>query len=262
MKSRILSAIVMLAIICPVIYLGDKYFSLVITLISMLAYKELLNLKSNKDKIPVLMQIVGFVEVCTLVLCDHFYSFEMGLNYKVLIGIIMLDLLPMLAYKKENYNSRDAFYLIGITLLIGLVFNCFILVRAFGMYKFIYLLLITVLTDTFAMLIGLLCGKHKLCPTISPKKSWEGSIGGSIIATIAASVFYHYLVNPFTYKVAIVTLVLSIIGQLGDLVFSRIKRDNDTKDYSNLIPGHGGILDRLDSIIFVILAYVLLHSFI
>ena len=122
--------------------------------------------------------------------------------------------------------------------------------------------MITIITDTFAMFCGMLFGKHKLCPTISPKKSWEGSIGGSIIATGAACTFYHFLIGKVNYKIIIITLVLSVIGQLGDLVFSRIKRDNDLKDYSNIIPGHGGILDRLDSIIFVVICYVLLHSFI
>lgn len=262
MIKRILSAIVIFAIIIPLIYLGGRYFSLAITLVSMLAFKELLNLKYNKDKLPILIQILGFIETALLVLCNEEYSFQFGINYRILISLFLVNLIPMLFYKKENYNSKDAFYLIGITLLVGLSFNSFILVRAFGMYKFIYLLSITILTDTFAMIFGLLCGKHKLCPTISPKKSWEGSIGGSIIATTAACVFYKYFIGDITLKIIAITLVLSVVGQLGDLVFSRIKRDNDVKDYSNLIPGHGGILDRLDSIIFVVLTYVVLYSFI
>ncbi len=258
MIKRIISAIVLIAIIGPLIYLGGKYFSLAITLVAMLGYKELLNLKYNKNKLPVLMQILGFIEVAALVLCNQDYSFQFGISYKILILLLIINLLPILFYKKDSYNSKDAFYLIGITLLIGVVFNSFILVRAFGMYKFIYLLLITVLTDTFAMIFGLLCGRHKLCPTISPKKSWEGSIAGSIIATTAACFFYKYFVGVVGFKVILFTLILSIIGQLGDLVFSRIKRDNDTKDYSNLIPGHGGILDRFDSLIFVTLTFVIL----
>ncbi len=262
MKKRILSAIVIFAIVIPLIYFGGKYFSLGIALTAMLSYKELLNLKCNKNKIPILIQIFGFIATVCLVLSSIDYSYAFGLSYRLLIGMILLFMIPTLFYKNTSYNSKDALYMIGITTLIGLVFNCFVLIRAFSMWEFIYLLTITILTDTFAMIIGLLCGKHKLCPTISPKKSWEGSVGGSIIATIAACVFYNYLVNPLTIKIVIITLVLSIIGQLGDLVFSRIKRDNEIKDYSNLIPGHGGMLDRLDSIIFVVITYVLIHSFI
>ena len=262
MKTRIISAIVLLAVVIPILILGNKYFSLAIALVSLLAYRELLNLKYNKDKIPILIQILGMIITVFLVLANSFYSYEFGLSYKGLIGVLLIFLLPTLYYKKQNYNTKDAFYMIGITLTISLVFNSFILVRTFGLYTFLYLLMITIITDTFAMFCGMLFGKHKLCPTISPKKSWEGSIGGSIIATAAACTFYHYLIGKVNYKVIIITLVLSIIGQLGDLVFSRIKRDNDLKDYSNIIPGHGGILDRLDSIIFVVLCYVLLHSFI
>lgn len=264
MKTRILSAIVLLSVIVPILILGNKYFSLAVAVIALFAYRELLNLKYNKDKIPILIQILGMIITTFLVLANSFYSFEFGLSYKGLIGVLLIFLLPTLYYKKENYNTKDAFYMIGITLSISLIFNSFILIRNFksGLYVFIYLLIITVLTDTFAMFTGMLIGKHKLCPTISPKKSWEGSIGGSIIATASASFFYHKLINPINYKIIIITLLLSIIGQLGDLVFSRIKRDNDLKDYSNIIPGHGGILDRLDSIIFVVICYVLLHSFI
>lgn len=262
MKKRILSALIIIAIIVPIIYLGNRYFSLAVCLIAMLSYKELLGLKYNKDKVPVLIQIFGFIITACLVLCSSMYSYEFGLSYRLVIISVLAFLLPMLFYKKDNYNSKDAFYMIGITVLVGVTFNGFILVRAFGLYKFIYLLIIPILTDTFAMLFGLLMGKHKLCPTISPKKSWEGSIGGSLIATVGASVFWHFLVLPINIKIVAITLGLSIVGQLGDLVFSRIKRDNETKDYSNLIPGHGGILDRLDSIIFVILCYILIYSFI
>ncbi len=262
MKKRVLSAIVILAIVIPLIYLGGKYFSLGIALASMLSYKELLNLKYNKDKLPILIQLFGFIGTVLIVLSSSDYSFAFGLSYRLLIGVVLAFLLPMLFYKDTNYNSKDAFYIIGITLFIGLSFNSFILVRAFGVYRFIYLLVITILTDTFAMIFGLFFGKHKLCPKISPKKSWEGSIGGSLIATIAASIFYHFLIAKISISVVLITLILSIIGQLGDLVFSRIKRDNGIKDYSDLIPGHGGMLDRLDSIIFVVISYVLIYSFI
>lgn len=102
----------------------------------------------------------------------------------------------------------------------------------------IYLISITVFTDTFVYLIGLLIGKHKMAPEISPKKSWVGFvswlIGGSIISLIV-------------YKIVILSICLTIVGQLGDLVFSKINRKNNIKDFSNIMPGHGGVLDGLDS---------------
>ena len=122
--------------------------------------------------------------------------------------------------------------------------------------------MITILTDTFAYIGGRLFGKHKLIESVSPNKTIEGSVIGSFIGTILPTAFYVFMINPGESIVIafIITLILSIIGQLGDLVFSSIKRYYDIKDYSNIMPGHGGILDRLDSIIFVIMGYIVILS--
>ncbi len=94
---------------------------------------------------------------------------------------------------------------------------------------------------------------------ISPKKTWEGFVGGTILGTFIAVMFYKTVINPevILSNLILITLFLSIIGQLGDLFFSAIKRHYNKKDFSNIMPGHGGILDRLDSIIFVMLAFSL-----
>ena len=126
----------------------------------------------------------------------------------------------------------------------------------------IYLFLITILTDTFALFIGKSFGKHKLAPLISPNKTIEGAVGGSVVATILASLFYIFVVKDYSSIIIVIvlTFVLSLVGQLGDLIKSSIKRHAGIKDFSNLIPGHGGILDRLDSIIFVMMAYILISN--
>lgn len=118
------------------------------------------------------------------------------------------------------------------------------------------------MTDTFALLTGRKIGKRKLAPDISPNKTIEGSIGGSLVGTIVASAYFYEVIDPTVGIVGIVlvTLILTILGQIGDLVFSSIKRYYNTKDFSNLIPGHGGILDRLDSIIFIVLGFLLFLS--
>ena len=107
-------------------------------------------------------------------------------------------------------------------------------------------------------------GKNKLAPSISPHKTIEGFIGGALMGTFVATTFYFTVIDSNISLVILIltTAFLSVIGQLGDLVFSSIKRTYGVKDFSNLIPGHGGILDRLDSIIFVILAFILVMGLI
>ena len=96
-----------------------------------------------------------------------------------------------------------------------------------------------------------------MAPITSPKKTWEGFVGGALVGTFVSVMFYKTMINPDVVmsNLIVITLFLTIIGQLGDLFFSAIKRYFDKKDFSNLIPGHGGVLDRLDSIIFVMLAF-------
>ena len=127
-----------------------------------------------------------------------------------------------------------------------------------------YLLLITTITDTFALISGMLVGRHKLCPKISPKKTVEGLIGGVLMGTFVATSFYFTVINSSISLVFLIfiTALLCLIGQLGDLVFSSIKRYYDIKDFSNLIPGHGGVLDRFDSLVYVTLAFIILYGFI
>ena len=123
-----------------------------------------------------------------------------------------------------------------------------------------HLLSITILTDTFAYLGGKFFGKTKLLERVSPNKTIEGSLIGLIVSTSVASIFYLYIINP-SANVGIVVLIcfiLSIVGQVGDLVFSSIKREFEIKDYSNIIPGHGGMFDRFDSIAFVSLFYIII----
>jgi phosphatidate cytidylyltransferase len=119
-------------------------------------------------------------------------------------------------------------------------------------------------TDIFAYIVGITIGKHKFSK-VSPKKSVEGCIGGTLGA-ILIMLLYTYIINTYlgmNYSyicIAAIGLVLSIIGQIGDFAASSIKRYVDIKDYSNLIPGHGGILDRIDSLIFLApFAYALFY---
>lgn len=126
-----------------------------------------------------------------------------------------------------------------------------------GFYLLISTILIPVITDIGAYCIGKSVGKHKMAPIISPKKTWEGSIGGSVAAVIvlslAAYVLQHFGVLAVQLRPFLLYLLIgSVLAQIGDLTFSTVKRIAGIKDYGTLIPGHGGILDRFDSLLLVI----------
>lgn len=261
MKKRILSAIVMLIIVIPVIWYGGDLFRLGVGVVSILALKEMLDLKKSHHPIPLFVELVAAISLLLIVLTEYDgYSILFGVTYRG-IAVLLLSLLGLsVFYDEKKYTATDALFLIGSVVLLGTAFNAMILARVSDLYLFIYLILIFIFTDTFAMFMGMLFGKHKLIPKVSPKKTIEGSVLGSIIGTVVAVVFYHFFVAKVTVGVVIITLVLSIFGQIGDLIFSKIKRENDIKDFSNLIPGHGGILDRLDSTIAIMLGFLLFYA--
>lgn len=257
MKKRVISAIVALAIFIPLIILGGMWFKIAATVLAVLGMREFLNLPGG-EKRPKYVDLILYALVILLTFMD-----ENRTSY-----YFLTLLLPMLAViycnNNKKYNADDAFKLIGMTILIGTIFHEFTVIREAGIMKFIYLFLITTLTDTYAHLGGSLIGKHKLAPKISPNKTWEGSIIGGIFGTLCAATFYYILVDAAVNVLGllVITLFLSSLGQLGDLFFSAVKRNHDIKDFSNIMPGHGGVLDRLDSIIFVVIGYILLSGII
>ena len=147
-----------------------------------------------------------------------------------------------------------------MSFLLGIAFNTFLIIRSESVYLLAWILFIPMFNDIFAYLIGSKFGHHKMCKEISPNKTWEGSIGGLLAGSLISLIFYNFLISSIDIKLVIITIILSIVGQIGDLIMSKIKRENGIKDFSNILPGHGGILDRLDSSIFVVLAYALMMS--
>lgn len=133
--------------------------------------------------------------------------------------------------------------------------------RAQSVWVILYALLIVWITDSGAYLIGRKLGKHKLAPHVSPNKTWEGSIGGSLVSVIVVGLYLVFSPVKFAYSLPIMlllTVVLSVGGQIGDLIESAFKRHYGVKDSGKILPGHGGILDRFDSLLFVL---PLMHLF-
>jgi phosphatidate cytidylyltransferase len=119
-----------------------------------------------------------------------------------------------------------------------------------GALRILALVVLIACNDTFAYFAGVLFGKHKLAPSISPKKSWEGLIGGAVASIIGGALIFYYLFETNWLVGAAIGIMTVITATCGDLIESAIKRDLAIKDMSNLLPGHGGIMDRLDSALF------------
>ena len=259
MKKRIISAVIALAITVPLIVLGGIPFQIALMLIAAIGYKEIIDLKQSHKEIPFIMIILGVLAMFLLILANNkTFGINWGITYPILCSIIVVLLLPIIFFKNNKYNSQEALYLIGTVLFLGLSFNMMAIIRNLGLTIFTWLLIVPMVTDMFAYLVGSKIGKHKMSVNISPNKSWEGSVGGLLGCLIISTIFYVIFIGPITIKLIIYTILLSIIGQLGDLVLSKIKRENGIKDFSNLMPGHGGILDRLDSVLFVFLLYAII----
>lgn len=264
MKKRVISAIIMLMIVIPLILIGGIPYSLAVGLIGCFAFKEIIDLRRDKlNEYPNLMKYIGLLSMLFLI----YNNFEkmgilFGVSYKAICTIILIICIPVIFYK-DRYKVSDAFHLLADVLFLGIGFNLLISIYNYGINYFILLILITILTDTFALFGGKLIGKHKFTK-ISPNKTIEGCIVGTLISTFVSTMYYINLINNTDniFCVILIMILLSVVGQCGDLFFSAIKRENNRKDFSKLIPGHGGILDRLDSIIFVLFAFILIMNFI
>lgn len=261
MKTRVMSTIIMLLIALPILIKGGELFAIFIFILAIGALKEIIDIKNSKKAIPFFVKLLSYISLSFLIVGQ--FSTDIFLNtidYRLLILILIVMLIPITKYHKDDkYNINDAMFLIGMILFLGISFGLVILIRDYNIKYLILLLIISITSDTYAYIMGTLIGKHKLLENVSPKKSIEGTIFGVLFGTTFAVMYYYMVINNTTdlIKVASVIMLISIIGQLGDLCFSAIKRTYNKKDFSNLIPGHGGILDRLDSILFIILVFSL-----
>ncbi len=166
----------------------------------------------------------------------------------LMIPILMFTLL-VISQKDFIKRSTSAVFITFYLALLG----GFILLLANhpdGATRIFALVALIACNDTFAYIAGVLIGKHKIAPSISPKKSWEGLIGGAIAAVIGGAAIFHYLFETAWYVGALIGVMTVVTATCGDLIESAIKRDLAIKDMSNLLPGHGGIMDRLDSALF------------
>ena len=261
MKQRTISAIILLTIMIGSILINSKLFGILMLIFSVIGFREFFDIRyKEKNKKLDLIKLVGILSVLMIGMNNTFYKVD--LNVVVLIPLLILSL-PIVFYNNSKiYNITDALYTLGIVYFLGFSFGNIIYMADSSLVKCVFIFIIAFITDTYAYIGGCLIGRHKLT-SISPKKTIEGSVIGTIMGTLIGSVYYYNLVGGVSmFETVVLCLVLTLLSELGDLFFSSIKRYFDKKDYSNLIPGHGGVLDRFDSVIYVSLGLSLILSII
>ena len=253
MKTRIISGIVMGAVVAAFLALGlcvnENFINLFVAVISALGTYELLhNAMGIKSKSCLTgATIYGFVSCL-------FYAGVFPAEFIAISAAYMVYITIVCIYKHDVFDISKILACSVAPIVLSLSLGCLgsVLKYGNGLYYLLLLLNFASVCDIGAYFTGVTIGKHKLCPQISPKKTVEGAIGGivlSLIVTIILCLGFKMTEN-FIWTV-ILTVPLCIVGMFGDLFASLIKRAVGIKDYGNLIPGHGGILDRLDSILFI-----------
>ena len=293
MKQREITAILMAIVFIPFFFLGGWFITFLFSILSYIAMYELITMYQSKKNIPNVCKYIIPLFSSIIVLFSSFATAE-DIIYVLLVELMFLLILPI--FNKKIEMKDVIFFIFGI-IYSGIGFAIIVTVRniemlyqdasirlfdglniyAVGLILFIFVLLSTMLTDIAAYQFGIKFGKHKLCPSISPKKSIEGSIAGTIAGALGGTLFMVILQftlskeyanaiklfkidNIYLYALAIfgVALLLSIAGQLGDLIASKIKREYNIKDYGKIFPGHGGVLDRFDSSIYSFLVFIII----
>ncbi len=254
MSKRIITTIVALMFFIPVVLAGSWILELVLAAIAIIALSELHKMKGiglfSSESIFAYLGtgLIVFSNRVNPILEKHFTNIQ---NIDIIFGVILV-LLIATVFSKNEYNFDDAAVSVLGMIYIGVGFLSFVEVRSIDIHLLMLILLVVWSTDSGAYLIGSKFGKRKLAPTISPNKSIEGSIGGTASALIVALLytsFYSFNTSPVI--MLLFMGLLSIAGQLGDLIESALKRHFNVKDSGKLLPGHGGMLDRFDSLIFV-----------
>lgn len=240
LSKRFLSGLVGLILLILIVNKGGLFLAISIFIVSLIGLREFYKAIHNINIISV--AYLGYIGTFLLFLWA-FYPF---ISLDIVISILIVTLLTLFMFKKDIDLAGLALTIFGLLYIPFLLFHIYLLEGT----NYVWLIFIIAFgTDTFAYVTGNLLGKHKLCPSLSPKKTIEGSIGGiigSMILTIAFSIYTN--IGPI-WELLILSIIVSIMCQVGDLVASKIKRMSGIKDYGFIMPGHGGVLDRFDSII-------------
>ncbi|MDA3859999.1 MAG: phosphatidate cytidylyltransferase [Melioribacteraceae bacterium] len=266
--TRIIVALLAIPFLLGLSYWGEIPFLIFTLVIGLVSFYEFSTMVKNKNIF--VCNLIGFISVALIISNAYFHLFQ--------LDVFLLSAIPLLLLIELFRNKESAINNLSATLL-GIFYAGFFSATLIGIREFyvdvplsytnggfiIITIFITLwMTDSAAYFIGSAIGKNKLFPRVSPNKSWEGAIAGFVFAIITLVVLKIFLLN-FLNWVDIIAfgVIIGIFGQVGDLIESLIKRDAGVKDSSNIIPGHGGIFDRFDSLLFsapIIYLYLVLFA--
>lgn len=271
MKQRVITASILVLLAAPILIWSDTIvLNIAVALISAAGIYELLAAtKYIQNHTLTVFSIVYSAAIPFLFLLpgDMRIGVFIGFTFVFVVSLFML-----LIFKNKKYRLEHISVAFLMANIIPLFLSSLIVLRRMpetmvvdARMGFVFMLLpivCVIITDTFALFTGMLLGKHKLAPAVSPKKTVEGAIGGTvfgILVFVAAGIISEKVIGVDVNLplFAVAGLITSVIGQFGDLFMSVIKRHCDLKDFGNLMPGHGGILDRFDSLIFAAPTFLL-----
>ena len=252
MKNIIIGALILLVVCVPPLIIGALPLKLLLAFVTVFGCYEFTSIRSKRLNIVLWMMMVVFVLTINI-----FPNNSTGI---IVAYIILLFFCGILS---DEVSMDD----ISSSIMMGMIiaFGMMAIIRIYEKQSYLTMLYIAFATfgcDIGALLTGMKFGKHKLIPRISPNKTIEGAIGGWLSGALASFIFATLVPIGINQPYIIFySLTLPLIAQLGDLSFSLIKRNYGVKDYGSLIPGHGGVLDRIDSLLFCLLFYGLTFAF-
>lgn len=246
MVVRIIAALALIPLLLFIIYGGLPLY-IAEAIIGIIAIDEFYKAFKSKNIQPI--SILGYLFAIYLSI-KNIFNLQIEYTHVFVFMLFLIGIIYILSNKKNIIDFSITF--IGMFYIPIFLDHIVLTINDFklgGIYVWL-IFIISFMTDTFAYFSGYLFGKHKLIPSISPKKTIEGSIGGVLGSTICCVIF-GYVFNLEIAHMVLVGSLGSVVAQFGDLFASAIKRYVGIKDYGKLIPGHGGILDRFDSVILV-----------